>query len=67
MNKNVLHPIDKVLRIVIGVALLALIFLLDGNVRWLGLLGAVPILTVVFGWCPVYAALNACGCRTKAS
>lgn len=55
MVKNVGHPVDKLVRIVIGVVLLSLIFFLEGNLRWLGLIGIVPILTVVFGWCPAYA------------
>jgi hypothetical protein len=65
MDKNVLHPVDKALRIIIGIALLSLIFLIDSPARWLGLIGIVPILTVVFGWCPAYAMLAACGCKPK--
>lgn len=60
MTKNIHHPVDKVLRIVIGIGLLSLPFLLDSPARWLGLVGIVPILTVVFGWCPAYAAFSAC-------
>lgn len=47
--------IDKVVRIVIGLALLSLIFILEGNIRWLGLIGIVPLFTVAMGWCPAYA------------
>ena len=65
MDRNVRHPVDKALRILIGLALLSLLFMLEGPTRWLGLIGIVPILTVVFGWCPAYAALAACGCKPK--
>jgi hypothetical protein len=65
MERNVRHPVDKTLRIVIGIALLSLLFVLDGPTRWLGLIGIVPILTVVFGWCPAYSLLAACGCKLK--
>lgn len=65
MVKNIRHPVDKALRIVLGVALLALIFLIEGSARWWGLVGILPILTVLAGWCPAYAALDACGCKEK--
>ncbi len=54
MRTNV-GKLDKLVRIVIGIGLLGLIFLLEGNARWLGLIGLVPLVTVVMGWCPAYA------------
>jgi len=62
MEKNVGHPLDKGLRIVVGIALLSLIFLMEDNLRWIGLIGIVPILTVFIGWCPGWALL---GINTK--
>jgi hypothetical protein len=32
--------------------------LAEGNLRWFGLIGIVPILTVLFGWCPGWAVLG---------
>ena len=58
MKKNVGHPVYKVARIIIGVVLLGLVFYLEGDIRWLGLIGIIPILTVVFGWCPGWALLG---------
>ncbi|QKT03973.1 DUF2892 domain-containing protein [Ectothiorhodospiraceae bacterium 2226] len=58
MEKNVGHPLDKTLRIVVGVALLSLIFLLEGPARWIGLIGIIPIVTVFIGWCPGWALLG---------
>jgi hypothetical protein len=58
MVKNVGHPLDIALRIIIGVALLSLLMFVQGNLRWLGLIGLVPILTVLFGWCPGWAVLG---------
>ena len=46
---------DRVLRIVVGIALLSLVFVLEGNARWLGLVGVVPLLTAVVRWCPAYS------------
>jgi len=49
---------DKVIRIVIGVGLLSLVFILEGNVRWFGLIGIMPIFTALMGWCPAYTLLG---------
>jgi len=65
MKKNVGHPVDKAARIIIGVVLLGLVFYLEGNIRWIGLIGVIPILTVVFGWCPGWAVLGINTCKTK--
>jgi hypothetical protein len=54
MVKNV-GGADKVLRIVVGLALLSLIFILQGDARWWGLIGLVPLGTALIGWCPAYA------------
>jgi sulfite exporter TauE/SafE len=49
---------DKLLRIVVGVVLLALVFILDAPARWWGLVGLVPLLTGLFNFCPLYAMLG---------
>ncbi|KPK73553.1 MAG: hypothetical protein AMJ84_01870 [Acidithiobacillales bacterium SM23_46] len=53
MNKNVGRA-DKVFRIVAGLALLSLIFILEGNARWWGLIGLLPLGTALISWCPAY-------------
>lgn len=45
-----------------GLALLSLIFLLDGSGRWLGLIGFVPLLTASFGFCPLNTLLGISTC-----
>ena len=57
MKQNV-GSVDKVIRVVLGVALLSLIYFLDGPVRWVGLAGAVLILTAAISWCPIFAMLG---------
>jgi hypothetical protein len=54
--------LDRILRLVVGVALLALFFLGEGSARWLGLIGLIPIATAVFGWCPAYRLLGLSTC-----
>lgn len=65
MKCNVGHPVDKSIRVILGVVLLSLVFYLEGNIRWIGLIGVIPILTVVFGWCPGWAVLGINTCKTK--
>ena len=49
---------DRVIRIIVGLALLSLIFLLDGNNRWWGLIGLGPLLTASLRFCPPYQWLG---------
>lgn len=53
---------DKVIRIIIGVGMLSLVFILEGNMRWFGLIGIVPIFTALMGWCPAYSLLGVRTC-----
>ncbi len=62
MTKNV-GGIDRTLRIVIGVALIAAAA--TGAVGVWGYLGIVPLLTGLVGWCPPYAMLGFNTCKTK--
>lgn len=57
--------IDRALRIVIGLALLSLVFI-GPQTLW-GLVGLVPLLTGVVGFCPVYKmlGLDTCPIRMK--
>jgi hypothetical protein len=56
---------DKAVRIVIGLALLSLLFLLDGKARWFGLIGLVPLLTAFAGFCPLYTLFGLSTCPRK--
>jgi hypothetical protein len=64
MTPNV-GGMDRILRIVAGLALLSLFFLLEGNARYWGLIGIVPILTGTFRWCPVYLPFGISTCSMK--
>lgn len=57
--------IDRTLRIVLGLILLSFIFLLDGNARWFGLIGLVPLATALLGWCPAYTLLGINTCPRR--
>ena len=64
MKTNV-GSIDRLVRILLGIVLLALIFVVEGNARWLGLVGLVPLITAFIGWCPAYALMGASTCPRK--
>lgn len=51
---------DKVIRIILGIVIIALGFIYQS---WWGLVGIVPLLTGVFNFCPVYSLI---GVSTKA-
>jgi hypothetical protein len=57
MKANV-GSIDRVLRIVVGVALLSMLVLVEGNAKYIGLAGLVLIGTAIFSFCPIYAVLG---------
>jgi hypothetical protein len=50
-----IDTIERVVRIAIGIVMIAAIFFFNHPLRWLGLIGIVPLLTGLLGWCPVYA------------
>ena len=64
MNANV-GGIDRTLRIVVGIALLSLFFILEGGARYIGLIGIVVLATGLFRFCPAYTLLgvNTCGMK----
>ena len=64
MEANV-GGIDRAVRIVLGLALLSLILVLEGNARWWGLVGLVPLATGLIGWCPAYLPFRIRTCAAK--
>jgi hypothetical protein len=53
MKPNV-GNIDRAIRIVVGLLLLSLVFVLGDMVRWIGLIGVVPLVTGLTRRCPAY-------------
>ena len=63
MEKNV-GGIDRVVRVIVGLGLLSLIFVLEGSSRWWGLTGLVFLATGALGWCPAYLPFGIKTCKT---
>jgi len=61
MKTNV-GRVDKVLRIVAGLALIA--WALMGGPLW-AWIGVVPLATGLFNFCPLYAALGISTCKAR--
>lgn len=55
--------IDRALRIVIGLVLIALVFV-GPRIIW-GWIGLVPLLTGIFKFCPAYKLIGVNTCPTK--
>lgn len=64
MSPNV-GGMDRVLRLVAGIALLAFFALGEGPNRYWGLLGLVPLATGLLRWCPAYPLLGLNTCPMK--
>lgn len=50
--KTNIHPIERVIRIIVGLILISLAFVGPAN-PWF-FLGFIPLATGVIGWCPIY-------------
>jgi hypothetical protein len=64
MNANV-GGIDRTLRIVVGIVLIALFFVLEGPARYLAILGLVALGTGLLSFCPLYSVLGISTCPKK--
>jgi hypothetical protein len=66
MLKTNVGGIDRILRIVVGLALIAGFFLnSDASMRWLYLIGIVPLATGLMSTCPLYSVLGLSTCPMK--
>lgn len=66
MFKTNVGGIDRILRIVVGLALILGFFLNpDGAYRWLYLIGIVPLATGLMGSCPLYSIFGFNTCPMK--
>jgi hypothetical protein len=59
-------PLDRALRILAGLALLAAFFAMpEASYRWAFLIGLVPLATGLIGSCPLYSILGINTCPVK--
>ena len=68
MFKTNVGGIDRILRIVVGLALIAGFFLnIEASMRWLYLIGIIPLATGLMRTCPLYSILGLSTCPMKKS
>jgi hypothetical protein len=60
MTRNI-GNLERLIRIIAGLAILSLVFI--GPQSLWGLIGIVPLLTGLIGWCPPYAMLGISTCK----
>ena len=66
MFKTNVGGIDRILRIVVGLALIAGFFLnTEASMRWLYLIGIIPLATGLMRTCPLYSILGLSTCPMK--
>ena len=54
MTKNV-KSLDRMIRVVLGIIVLCLFFVIDNNWKYLTVIGIIPLLTGIVGYCPLYS------------
>jgi hypothetical protein len=57
--------LDRIIRVILGLIILSLWFVLQGNAKYLALIGLIPILTALIGWCPLYSIFGLNTCKRK--
>lgn len=56
---------DRIIRIILGLALLSLFFILDSGLKYIGLVGIVLLITAFIKFCPLYTLFGITTCTTK--
>jgi len=64
MTANV-GGIDRTIRIIAGLAILSLFFVLGEPNRWWALAGLIPLGTGLIRWCPAYLPFGASTCKNR--
>ncbi|MDH5682629.1 MAG: DUF2892 domain-containing protein [Spirochaetota bacterium] len=67
MKSNV-HTVERIIRVLLGIAIIAVFFLKAegwGISKWFGLVGIIPILTGSLGNCPLYSIFGFSTCKAK--
>ncbi len=67
MLQNVCSPTERIVRVIIGLVILSLVYFLrnEGAVRYVGLIGLIPIATAVIKYCPLSHLFGFSTCKPK--
>ena len=53
-NFKNMGKIDRIIRLIVGAGLFSLLFVVNNNWKYLGILGIILLITSVVGVCPLY-------------
>jgi hypothetical protein len=59
MKKNV-GNVDKTIRIILGIGIIVMGI---GFQSWLGIIGVIPLITGIIGYCPLYSIFSISTCK----
>lgn len=57
MKRN-LGNADRVVRVILGLFLLSLLIGLHTSAKYFGLIGLIPLVTAIVGYCPLYSLIG---------
>lgn len=59
--------VDRIIRVIVGVGLLAFALMGPADIgwKWVGYIGVIPLLTAIFSTCPLYSLLGMSSCPVK--
>jgi hypothetical protein len=64
MKQNVGNT-ERIIRVVAGLIVLSMLFFVEGNLRYLGFIGLIPLITGILGYCPLYTIFKVNTNKTK--
>lgn len=56
---------DRIVRIILGLILMSLYFVIDGGLKYISIVGVVLLLTAFIKFCPLYTIFGVNTCSTK--
>lgn len=64
MSKN-MGGLDRILRIIVGLAAIAFAVFSGHELAMYGYIGVIPLVTALIGWCPAYLPFGIKTCKTQ--
>lgn len=57
--------LERIIRLILGLIVLSLWFILQGNAKYFAIIGLIPLITAILGWCPLYSIFGINTCKRK--
>ena len=64
MNSNI-GTTDRIIRAILGIAIIGFAVVSHGPVRWVGIVGAIFLITAVIRFCPLYRIFGIRTCQIR--